>query len=116
MIKARFDRKQQEVTFRPMGDGVTYVQICLHETEHEVIDPESGEVQGIEYVYDFNEWHEPTESVDQEAIEADPEAYLDYVPAPAPVPPTPVPFDVRDQVETNTANIDYIAMMMDIDL
>lgn len=90
-----------------------YVQICLHEETEEVTDPETGETSE-EYVYDFNEWHEAHPDI--EAIEADPESYLDYQPEPEPKPQPPIPSDIRDQVEINTANIEYIAMMSDIEL
>ena len=113
MTRAQFATRQPETKFT-VSDQLTYVQICLHEEVVEVTDPETGEVTGEEYAYDFNEWHE--KNPDIQAIEADPESYLDYQPAPAPQPEPPVPYDVRDQVEINTANIEYLAMMTDIEL
>lgn len=113
MTRAQFAVRQPETKFTTT-EGMTYVQICLHEQEVEVRDPEIGEVTGHEYAYDFNEWHE--KEPDRDAIEADPEAYLNYQPAPEPKPEPPVPSDIRDQVEINAANIEYIAMMTDIEL
>lgn len=115
MTKARFSERQPGVKFT--GEYPTWVQICCHEQVEETTDPETGEVTGTEYVYDFNEWSE--NDPDREAIEADPESYLDYAPTPAPtpVPPVPpIPYDVVEQVAQNTANIEYIACMSDIDL
>lgn len=112
MTRAQFTVRQPETKFTET-DGMTYVQICLHEEPVEVTDPDTGTTT-TEYLYDFNEWHE--KNPDRAAIEADPEAYLDYQPAPEPKPEPPVPSDIRDQVEINAANIEYIAMMTDVEL
>lgn len=47
---------------------------------HEEIIQPTEEEPNIQYVYDFAEFTETTEYLDPAEVEADPEAYLDYVP------------------------------------
>lgn len=57
-------------------DGKTTAQICLNE---EIVEKETEEGQKrTAYAYDFNEWTE--EDVDQDAITAAPDDYIDYQP------------------------------------
>lgn len=63
---------------------------------------ETGETS-TRYEYDFNEW--TADDVDQDAIQKDPASYLDYTPASEPT--------LTEQVEQNTANIEYLTMMME---
>lgn len=77
--KAIFDSKQPSVQIFTV-DGKTTVQICLNEVEETVTSAEDGN-QTVQYSYDFNEFTDKTDSIDIDAIKADPSAYLEYQPA-----------------------------------
>ncbi len=110
MKKVIFDSKQETVQLWPAGDAVT-VQIFQNEREITApnVNEETGELTGemvTSYEYDFNEW--TADDVDTDAINAitaDPAAYLNYTPA---VEPT-----LSEKVDQNTADIEYLTMMME---
>lgn len=78
-IKARFLKQQPPVDVRQM-DGMTYIFICLNETQGTETYPDMGEGQTTEsyYEYDYNEIIGPTDKLPLEDIQAHPEKYLDY--------------------------------------
>ena len=77
-----------------LADNLIQYQICVNEV---IIEP--TEETPEQYEYDFAEFVESTEYLNQDDVAADPEAYLDYVPVkPEPVPPTPTP-TIREEID-----------------
>ena len=77
MIKQKSDCRLPKVLVQKIGDGA-YVFINLNEEECSETDGE-GNVHDY-FIYDFNEFHVPVDSFDLNAVEAEPEKYIDYQP------------------------------------
>lgn len=82
-MKARFSQPQLPVSVI-QKDGVSYIYICLNETQGTESYPDMGEGQTQEsyYEYDYNEIIGPVEDLPLEDIQTHPENYLDYAYAP----------------------------------
>lgn len=102
MRKARFAEKQKEVTLVTV-DGQTTVRVCLHESPVDVENPETGEITGQEYLYDSNEWSDAEDNIDEDAIKANPEDYLDYEPTPE--------LSDSEKIEKALANSEYAIIL-----
>lgn len=78
-MKARFTAQQLPVKVIQKGD-MTYVYICVNETQRTEEYPDMGEGQTQEsyYEYDHNEIIGPVDALPLEDIQAHPENYLDY--------------------------------------
>ena len=78
-MKARFSQPQLPVSVI-QKDGVSYIYICLNETQGTESFPDMGEGQTTEayYEYDYNEIIGPTDKLPLEDIQAHPEQYLNY--------------------------------------
>lgn len=79
-MKARFSSQQQPVKV-VQADGMTYVFICLNETQGTETYPDMGEGQTTEsyYEYDYNEVIGDADKLPLDDMQAYPENYLDYV-------------------------------------
>lgn len=95
MTKAIFSEKQDPVRFTEI-DGKTTVQICINEDIEEATEEEGD--TAAQYAYDFNEWTEKSENVDKDAITANPENYIDYVPGPEPTATEQRITDIEDTI------------------
>lgn len=102
MKKAQFAEKQEKAAFQTT-DGKTTVRICMNEQTVDITDQETGEITATEYVYDFNEWTDAEENIDQDAIKADPESYLNYTPAPE--------LTDKEKIEKALANSEYAVIL-----
>lgn len=67
------------------------------------MDPHTGEILGQEYVYDYNEWTAPEDSVGQDAITAAPADYLNYTPA--------AELTAAEKIEKALANSEYAIIL-----
>lgn len=78
-MKARFSQPQLPVKAVATG-GITYIFICLNETQGTESYPDMGEGQTTEtyYEYDYNEIVGPTDKLPLGDIQANPENYLSY--------------------------------------
>lgn len=99
-MKREFDSKQEAVTITTL-DGVSTVQICTGE-EVAQRKPEEGEPYTA-YLYDFTEWTEAEEDVDEDAIRANPEEYVGYTPAPE--------LTTDEKAEKALANSEYAVIL-----
>nr|WP_295301098.1 hypothetical protein [uncultured Blautia sp.] len=115
MKKARFTQKQPLLKTFDSGNGV-YVFICTNEKEttEETQQPEtgSGETQIYQetvYEYDYNEFVVPSDHL--EAIQSNPENYLDYEPEKSVEQQLQ---EQKEQLETQKLLIQYVAEMGDI--
>ena len=113
MKKARFTQKQPLLKTFDSGNGV-YVFICTNEKEttEETQQPGSGETpiyQETVYEYDYNEFVVPSDHL--EAIQSNPENYLDYEPEKSVEQQLQ---EQKEQLETQKLLIQYVAEMGDI--
>lgn len=84
-------------------DGKTTVRICQNEKTVDIEDQETGKITGQEYSYDFNEWTDLEENIDEDTITKNPEKYLDYAPAPE--------LTNEEKVEKALANSEYAIIL-----
>lgn len=95
-MKAKFTEKQPPVRWQTLPDGYVDVTICLNEDE--IIEtytttnqagfnePENLNTENPEVVtqrmweYDFHQFREKADNINQENVEKNPEKYLDYEP------------------------------------
>lgn len=85
-MKARFVAEQPAVRWQPLDNGMVDVTICLNGqevTEENSQVDEFGQVQTTTeayWEYDFHQFREKAENINQETVDANPEYYLEYVP------------------------------------
>ena len=107
-MKARFTTQQPAVSWQPLDNGLVDVSICLNGQEVTVESSQVDEFEQIQtttetfWEYDFHQFRESTENIDQSDVESYPETYLDYTP----VKSKSLEEQVQEQSET-------ISMLMD---
>ncbi len=85
-MKARFTAEQPAVRWQPLDNGMVDVTICLNGqevTEENSQVDEFGETHTTKdayWEYDFSQFREKAENINQETVDANPEYYLEYVP------------------------------------
>lgn len=85
-MKARFTTEQPAVRWQPLDNGMVDVTICLNgqeitEENTQMVDKEQYEITTDTYwEYDFHQFREKAENINQAAVEENPEKYLDYIP------------------------------------
>lgn len=85
-MKARFTTEQPAVSWQPLDNGMVDVSICLN--GQEITEEHQQMVEKEQYTtvtetfleYDFHQFREKAENVNREAVEKNPEKYLDYEP------------------------------------
>lgn len=83
-MKARFEAEQPAVSWQPLDNGMVDVMICLNgqkiteETQQMLEKEQYITATDTFWEYDFNQFRERTESINREAIEKNPEKYLEY--------------------------------------
>ena len=83
-MKARFTTEQPAVSWQPLDNGMVDVTICLN--GQEVTEENQQMVEKEQYItvtdtfweYDFHQFREKAENVNREAVEKNPEKYLEY--------------------------------------
>lgn len=85
-MKARFTEEQPAVRWQPLDTGMVDVSICLNGEEvteeiTQMVEKDQSEtVTETYWEYDFHQFREKAENIDQTTVESNPEKYLDYVP------------------------------------
>ena len=85
-MKARFTTEQPAVRWQPLDNGMVDVTICLN--GQEITEENAQMVDKEQYItatdtyweYVFRQFREKAENVNREAVEKNPEKYLDYEP------------------------------------
>ena len=77
-MRARFKTRPETVAITRDGN-MLYCQIAVNPEEIEVRDPETGEKR-TEIECDYNSFCVPSLLIDEEAVRADPESFIDYIP------------------------------------
>ena len=82
-MKARFTTEQPAVSWQPLDNGMVDVTICLNgqevtEENQQMMEKEQyTTVTETFWEYDFHQFREKAENVNREAVEKNPEKYLD---------------------------------------
>lgn len=85
-MKARFTTEQPAVSWQPLDNGMVDVTICLNgreikEENQQMVEKEQYiTATGTFWEYDFYQFRERAENVKREAVEKNPEKYLEYEP------------------------------------
>lgn len=85
-MKARFTTEQPAVRWQPLDQGMVDVTICLNgqevteESSHVDEFGETHTTKDAYWEYDFHQFREKAENINQETVDANPEYYLEYVP------------------------------------
>lgn len=81
MQKARYMERQPEVRWQPVNNNMVDVTLCLNEQKVTI---EQGQMEGsteqVMYEYDYYQFRESADKIDEETVRASPEKYTSYVP------------------------------------
>lgn len=82
-MKARFTEEQPAVRWQPLDNGLVDVTICLNGrtvTEEQQMAEKEPYIADTYWEYDFHQFREKAENINQTAVEEDPEKYMSYQP------------------------------------
>lgn len=81
MQKAKYMERQPEVRWQPINNGMVDVTLCLNEQKVTI---EQGQMEGsaeqMMYEYDYHQFRESIDKINEEAVRVSPTKYMSYVP------------------------------------
>lgn len=81
MQKAKYMERQPEARWQPVNNGMVDVTLCLNEQKVTI---EQGQMEGsleqVMYEYDYHQFRESVDKINEETVRASPVKYMSYVP------------------------------------
>jgi hypothetical protein len=81
MQKAKYMERQPEVRWQPVNNGMVDVTLCLNEQKVTI---EQGQMEDsakqMMYEYDYHQFRESADKINEETVRASPAKYMSYVP------------------------------------
>ena len=81
MQKAKYMERQPEVRWQPVNNGMVDVTLCLNEKKVTI---EQGQMEDsakqMMYEYDYHQFRESADKINEETVRASPAKYMSYVP------------------------------------